>query len=432
MTIKLIGDGVAQNFKILEAFVKDGTTVTVDDFPVMFSWINEDTLRLDFAPASGSVIKIDPNTSGVITNTGSGLTEEQLQSNLVGVGAVRGELRVFNTLTAPENWVEVDRSTPPPLVFSGTTRSLMCSARSFTANTANTTAVCVAGEHNGFVYYLYGIQSTTYTSAYLEKMDMASGKTSLVSIHPFSTFSNVAGFYIPSAIIVGDYLYAFGGKDYQNAPLAHTYRINLNNPGAGWTALQNMPVGSFSMGSPVAVGTKIYTVGGVSSGGYLSTVRVFNTEALSWSTLGSTLPFGTCENTMTATTPEGNILCVGGWSGSVEIKKFATLNLTTNTFGAAQDLPSGWTDRPRFLFRLQGQNVRGVCYTSGGSYIVEYNGSSWTDTGIAAVAYGQSIGRGEMSDGSHFMPASNCNYLFPHVKHIHAASSKTRLLCAKS
>lgn len=432
MTIKLIGDGVAQNFKILEAFVKDGTTVTIDDFPVMFSWINEDTLRLDFAPASGSVIKIDPNTSGVITNTGSGLTEEQLQSNLVGVGAMRGELRVFNTLTAPESWVEVDRSTPPPLVFSGTMRSLMCSARSFTANTANTTAVCVAGEHNGFVYCLYGIQSTTYTSAYLEKMDMASGKTSLVSIHPFSSFSNVAGFYIPSAIIVGDYLYAFGGKDYQNSPLASTYRINLNNPGAGWTALQNMPVGSFSMSSPVAVGTKIYTVGGVSSGGYLSTVRVFNTESLSWSTLGSTLPFGTCENTMTATTPEGNILCVGGWTGSVEIKKFATLNLTTNTFGAAQDLPSGWTDRPRFLFRLQGQNVRGVCYTSGGSYIVEYNGSSWTDTGIAAVAYSQSIGRGEMSDGSHFMPASSCNYLFPHVKHIHAASSNTRLLCAKS
>jgi len=414
------------------AFVQLGTSVEVAGFPVDFNWISADTLRLTQAPALGAIITITPNTYGVTTNTGSGLTEEQLQSNLVGVGAVRGELRVFNTVTAPENWVEVDRSTPPPLVFSGTMRSLMCSARSFTANTANTTAVCVAGEHNGFVYYLYGIQSTTYSAAYLEKMDIASGKTSLVSIHPFSFFRNDAGFYIPSAIIVGDYLYAFGGKDYQNTPLTSTYRINLNNPGAGWTALQNMPVGSFAMSSPVAVGTKIYTVGGVSSGGYLSTVRVFNTESLSWTTLGSTLPFGACENTMTATTPEGNILCVGGWTGSAEIKKFATLNLTTNTFGAAQDLPSGWTDRPRFLFRLQGQNVRGVCYTSGGSYIVEYNGSSWTDTGIAAVAYGQSIGRGEMSDGSHFMPASNCNYLFSHVKHIHAASSNTRLLCAKS
>ena len=432
MTLQIISDGVTRDFTMTTTFVQYGTVVEVAGLPVDFNWISADTLQLTQAPALGAIITITPNTSGVITNTGSGLTEEQLQSNLVGVGAVRGELRVFNTLTAPENWVEVDRSTPPPLVFSGTTRSLMCSARSFTANTANTTAVCVAGEHNGFVYYLYGIQSTTYTSAYLEKMDMASGKTSLVSTHPFSSFSNVAGFYIPSAIIVGDYLYAFGGKDYQNSPLASTYRIDLNNPSAGWTALQNMPVGSFSMSSPVAVGTKIYTVGGVSSGGRLSTVRVFNTESLSWSTLGSTLPFGTCENTMTATTPEGNILCVGGWTGSVEIKKFATLNLTTHTFGDAQDLPSGWTDRPRFLFRLQGQNVRGVCYTSGESHIVEYNGSSWTDTGIAAVGGGLSIGRGEMSDGSHFMPASSCNYLFPHVKHIHAASSNARLLCAKS
>lgn len=358
--------------------------------------------------------------------------ETGLGSQLSGAGAVPGELRVFNATQAPEKWTEVDRSTPVPLQFSGANRSIMCSWRTISSNTANTAAACVAGEHNGSVYYLYGIQTGSSTTAYLERMDVATGKTYYVATHPNQSFSPLAGFFTPYAVIVGDYLYAFGGKAYSNAnAYQNTYRISLLNPGAGWTALQDMPNSAYSFASPAVVGTKFYVMGGLADYTYSAKVRVFDTVALTWTVLGATIPFGACENMQTATTADGNILCVGGWNGTAEIKKYCLFNTTTNTFGPVYDLPAGWADRPRLLFRLPGQNVRGCCYTSAGNnVIVEWNGSTWSDTGISTVLYGLSIGRCELSDGSHFVPASNCLWPLPHLKHAHAAASKARLLCA--
>ena len=355
--------------------------------------------------------------------------ENGLGSQLAGAGAVPGELRVFNATQAEPGWTEVDRSTPVPLQFAGANRSIMCGFRTITTS-LNTTSVCVAGEHRGSVYYLYGIQAGSgYTTAYLERMDIATGKTYYVATHPVSSYSNVAGFYTPSAVIVGDYLYAYGGKDYTGTPNTTTYKISLLNPGAGWTALQNMPVGSFALSSPVVAGTKFYVFGGIGSGGHLSSVRVFDTVALSWSTLAATVPYGACENIQTANTVDGNIICVGGWTGSAEVKKYAVFNTTTNSFEPAYDLPAFWADRPRHLFKLAGQHVRGVCNTGSSINIVEWNGSAWSDTGIAAVSYSLSIGRYELSDGCSFMPASNCFWAMPHLKHAHAAASKSRLLC---
>lgn len=384
-----------------------------------------------------------------VATAAGGLTLDQLQAEtvsdselsvalsgvyqaLASAGAVPGELRVFNATQAPEKWTEVDRSTPVPLQFSGANRSIMCGWRALSGNTSNTAAVCVAGEHNGSVYYLYGIQSGSNTTAYLERMDIATGKTYAVATHPNTNFSPAAGFYTPCAVIVGDYLYAFGGKAYSNAnAYQNTYRINLLNPSAGWTALQDMPNYAYSLASPAVVGTRFYVFGGLVDYTYSAKVRVFDTVALTWTVLGATIPFGACENMQTATTADGNILCVGGWNGSAEIKKYCLFNTATNTFGPVYDLPAGWADRPRQLFKLPGQNVRGCCYTTyGANVIVEWNGSSWTDTGIAAVSYGLSIGRMELSDGTHFMPASNCLWPLPHLKHAHAAASKSRLLCA--
>lgn len=384
-----------------------------------------------------------------VATAAGGLTLDQLQAEtvsdselsvalsgvyqaLASAGAVLGELRVFNATQAQAGWTEVDRNTPTPLQFSSANRSIMGSWRTFSSNTANTGAVCVAGEHNGSVYYLYGIQTGSNTYAYLERMDIATGKTYYVATHPNKDFSPAAGYYTPYAVIVGDYLYAFGGKPYSNNnAYSNTYRINLLNPGAGWTALQDMPDQAYSSSSPAVVGTKFYVMGGLANYTYSAKVRVFDTVALTWTVLGATIPFGACENMQTATTADGNILCVGGWTGTAEIKKYCLFNTTTNTFGPVYDLPAGWADRPRQLFKLPGLNVRGCCYTTtGNNVIVEWNGSSWTDTGIAAVSYGLSIGRMELSDGTHFMPASNCFWTMPHLKHAHAAASKSRLLCA--
>lgn len=384
-----------------------------------------------------------------VATAAGGLTLDQLQAEtvsdselsvalsgvyqaLASAGAVPGELRVFNATQAQAGWTEVDRSTPTPLQFSGANRSIMCGCRALSSNTSNTAAVCVAGEHNGSVYYLHGIQAVSNTTAYLERMDIATGKTYAVATHPNTGFSPVAGFFTPYAVIVGDYLYTFGGKVYSNAnAYTNTYRISLLNPGAGWTALQDMPNSAYGLASPAVVGTKFYVMGGLADYTYSAKVRVFDTVTLTWTVLSATVPFGACENMQTATTADGNILCVGGWTGTAEIKKYCLFNTTTNTFGPVYDLPAGWADRPRQLFKLPGQNVRGCCYTSAGNnVIVEWNGSTWSDTGIAAVSYGLSIGRMELSDGTHFMPASNCLWPLPHLKHANAAASKSRLLCA--
>lgn len=356
--------------------------------------------------------------------------ETGLGSQLSGAGAVQGELRVFNATQAEPGWTEVDRSTPVPLQFAGASRSIMCSGRAQTTVSANTTTVCVAGEYHGSVYYMLGTYNNGgSTAAYLERMDLTTGKTYAVATHPNTSFSGSIGGFIPHCVIVGDYLYAYGGKGSDGYAVSATYRISLVSPGAGWTALQTMPLGRFSGGSPVVANSRIYVCGGVTGTGYQNTVLYFDTTTLSWVSVAGTIPYGACENAMTALTIEGNILCVGGWSGSGEVKKYAILNVSTGQFGPAYDLPTAWPDRPRALFRLAGQNVRGLCDTGSGVSVVEFNGTSWSDTGVAASLYATTIGRLELSDGCSFMAASNCYYTMPHCKHAHAAASKSRLLC---
>lgn len=437
MTIKITSDGVTRDYTMLSAFTQAGTSVTVDGMAVGFSWVDSDTLRLDAAAPLGSSITITPNTAAVSSGPSGGLKLSDITAALVGIGAVQGELRVFNTSVAPAGWAEVDRVIPTPLAFTGGNRSLMCSPRALTSVTSNSHSICVAGEHSGYVYY---ILTPGNGYAYLERMHVATGETSAVATHPYSSFSTTAGIISsPMVAIVGDFLYSFGGRGSVVGAivLSSTYRINLRNTAAGWAQLQSMPNAQVSAGVSV-VGSRIYSVGGFTNPSSVTVtglVQVFDTATLSWNTLAATLPFGAVDNCQVAVMPDGvNLLCVGGYSGSAEIKKYAQLNTLTGQFGAVGDLPASFYDRPRAVFHMPGSSVvNGITYDGSKFTLVEFNGVTWVNTGILARLSGNLSGNIALSDGSVFMPATLVSYILPHAKYaINAAQAvDKRLLCVK-
>lgn len=356
-----------------------------------------------------------------------------LGSQLQSAGAVPGELRVFSGAHAPAGWLEVDRSTPPQLSFEGTMRSLMTGPRALTSVTSNTQSVCVAGEHNGYSYYMLNPGANR---CYLERMNITTGITSAVATHPFDSFDSRGGLYVSFCAIVGDYLYAFGGRSTYNLNVQATWRLNLLNTAAGWSQLQSMPTPVFSTGTPVVVGSKIYVFGGIAGDANiyrLNTVQVFNTTTNAWSTLAATLPLGAVEHCQCALMPNGTqILCVGGYTGSVEVRKYAFLDTLTNTFSPTYDLPATWLDRPRAIYCIPGKSfIQGICNVSGVMTIVEFDGTAWTDTGVIASFYNNVVGNIALSDNTHFQPACLTYYWAPGVKHAHGAASQTRVLCKK-
>lgn len=448
MTLQIVSDGVTRDFTMTTAFVQYGTSVEVAGFPVDFNWISADTLRLTQAPALGAIITITPNTYGIVTGNTSGISQEALDNSLGNLesslssqlgtaGAITGELRVFNADVAPASWKEVDRVMPPDMLFTGGNRSVMCAPRALTSVTTNSHSICIAGEHSGYVYYLV-TPGNGY--AYLEKMHVASGDTFAVTTHPYSSFAATAGLITtPMCTIVGDYLYAFGGRTTTAGSiiLSSTYRINLTNITAGWAQLQSMPNAIVSAGIAV-VGTKIYCVGGITNPNTPNTtslMQVFDTNGLAWSTLSAVIPFGSVENCQAAVMPDGvNIVCVGGWTGGAEVKKYSLFNTSTGQFGTVRDLPSTFADRPRLVFKLPGDPlVYGLGYDGVKPVLLTFNGTAWTDTGIKARFAGNVIGNAALSDGCAFVPATLGSYQVPHAKYaINSAQAvDKRLLCYK-
>lgn len=361
-----------------------------------------------------------------------------LGSQLQSAGAVPGELRVFNTTTAPEGWVEKDRNGAPPLAITYGRRDIQCAPRAYTTNTGNIQSSTVAGEYNGYVYYVYTLATgQAYSAAFVEKMNIATGQTSFVIASAVNSYSSTAGTYCGSSAIVGNTLYLFGGRDSNNYAQPTTYKLNLDNVASGWSTTHSMTSVNSGNGLGVAVsGGRIYAIGGVVGDlttSFSSYVRVFDTATMTWSKLAATLPFGPAENVQTVTLADGNILCVGGYSGSVELKKYSVLNTTTGLFGPVYDLPANWLDRPRSIMRSPGQSiVRGFCFTDNITCtVVEFDGTSWINTGRVAVFNNCVMGNLGLSDGSSFSPATLTSYKVPHVQHMHPLGSAARMLCAK-
>lgn len=361
-----------------------------------------------------------------------------LGSQLQSAGAVPGELRVFNTDVAPAGWVEKDRNGASPLAVTYGRRSIMCYPRAYTTQTGDTQSATVAGEYNGFAYYLYTVSGSSWSTVYVEKLEVATGRTSYVAMSPLNNYSSAVGTFCPSSAIVGNYLYMFGGRTYSNYAQQTTYRINLDNVSAGWATVDSMTSVNAAHGMGIAVtGGKIYALGGIAgdltAAATCSHIRVFNTATMAWTKLSATIPFGPVENCHVVALADGNLLCVGGYTGSAESRKFATFYTATGTFGPVGDLPAAWLDRPRALLRCAGHTIaRGLCFTDTvNCTVVEFDGNTWINTGVPAAFFNCVMGNIGLSDGSSFMPATLTTYKHPHVQHAHPLGSSARMLCAK-
>jgi len=82
-----------------------------------------------------------------------------------------------------------------------------------------------------------------------------------------------------AAVAVGGKIYAVGGSNYDG----YLRTVEEYDPNAGtWTSLADMPTAREALGL-AAVGTTVYAIGGLNTGGYLSVVEAYDVGGDSWS-----------------------------------------------------------------------------------------------------------------------------------------------------
>jgi hypothetical protein len=105
---------------------------------------------------------------------------------------------------------------------------------------------------------------------------------------PAGTIGQTKGF--AQSLIVGSYIYLFGGAQVGSTGLDTIYRAPVSDP-TQWVDTGAKLPGNLLASSLVVVGDSIYLFGGRNSGGYTGIIyKAYLTDPLTWSTAGS-LPF---------------------------------------------------------------------------------------------------------------------------------------------
>ena len=138
--------------------------------------------------------------------------------------------------------------------------------------------------------------------------------------------------------VVGRTLYYWGGRNAQNVGQTGMWKLNLDNPSAGWSAGTPMVRTANHLASAVLNG-KIYSIGGIVNKEETTSnetqVQVFDPSTSKW-TYAAPLPFGLGHIASSATVAGDNIILAGG-----------ELNAATQTFSNAvleySPLTNSWT-----------------------------------------------------------------------------------------
>lgn len=146
-----------------------------------------------------------------------------------------------------------------------------------------------------------------------------------------------AGRSSPGTTHVGEVVYAFGGTtqsgDHVTVSDAATA---LDTRNGRWTRLPPMPTPRYELAA-VAVGRRIYAIGGDGGDGPVRTVEVYDTRTRTWSA-GPPLP--KARSSLRAVLLGSRIYAVGGLAGDVDSTDVQVLDVATGRWSAGPRLPA--------------------------------------------------------------------------------------------
>jgi N-acetylneuraminic acid mutarotase len=136
---------------------------------------------------------------------------------------------------------------------------------------------------------------------------------------------------------VGDVVYVIGGSAQSGD------RVQVSDATAAldtrtrtWTRLPPMPTPRYELAA-VAVGSKVYAIGGDGGNGPVRTVEVYDTRTRRWST-GPALP--KARASLRAVLLDGRIYAVGGLAGDADSADVQVLDVATGRWSAGPALPA--------------------------------------------------------------------------------------------
>jgi N-acetylneuraminic acid mutarotase len=147
------------------------------------------------------------------------------------------------------------------------------------------------------------------------------------------------------AAIVNNSLYFFGGlkEGFQLDGNGEAFKLDLNNLGAGWSPIANMPNPRNHMGG-AALGGKVYAIGGQhnrdESGSPQSEVDMYDPASNTWTSVAS-LPIAMNHNAGGTFVFQNRIVVMGGETfGGIPVATIFEYNPTTNRWSQAGIAPA--------------------------------------------------------------------------------------------
>jgi N-acetylneuraminic acid mutarotase len=139
-----------------------------------------------------------------------------------------------------------------------------------------------------------------------------------------------------AAVVVGDYIYAIGGRTdggpfATSAPMAWVEKYDIFN--GTWTTVASLPVGRSDLAA-AAVGGKIYIFGGYDGTNVLNSVMMYNPETDTWT--GGFAPVPTLRGALYGVGTKGNkVYVIGGWDNQDPFS--AVIGATVEAYKVSQD-----------------------------------------------------------------------------------------------
>ena len=176
-----------------------------------------------------------------------------------------------------------------------------------------------------------------------------------------------------------------------------------------WETLSTSMPTSKAYSSSVAIGEKIYIIGGL-DGSSLNRLDIYNTKTNTWDTSKAQMP--TARQRLVSAEVDGKIYAIGGWDGSNYLNKVEMYDPSTNTWTTKASMPTA-------RYGLTASVVNGKIYCIGGygisghvNTVEMYDPSTNTWTTKASMPTTRfSLSSGVIDDKIYCAGGSNGSYL---------------------